>query len=74
MIVRIAGDRVDGYDNWYWNGNDGVPHVPSWSFTDVIQFDESFRRIESLGCEPIPATTSAYWRPGSSAERSGAGH
>jgi hypothetical protein len=29
--------------------------VPSWSFTDVIQFDESFRRIESLGCEPIPS-------------------
>ena len=51
----IAGDCLDSYDNWYWNGNDGVPHVPSWSFTDVIQFDESFRRIESLGCEPIPS-------------------
>jgi N-acyl homoserine lactone hydrolase len=51
----IAGDCLDSYDNWYWNGEDGVPHVPSWSFTDVIQFDESFRRIESLGCEPIPS-------------------
>jgi hypothetical protein len=51
----IAGDCLDSYDNWYWNGGDGVPHVPSWSFTDVIQFDESFRRIESLGCEPIPS-------------------
>jgi hypothetical protein len=34
----IAGDCLDSYDNWYWywNGNDGVPHVPSWSITDLI--------------------------------------
>jgi glyoxylase-like metal-dependent hydrolase (beta-lactamase superfamily II) len=23
--------------------------------TDAIAFDESFRRVESLGCEPIPS-------------------
>jgi N-acyl homoserine lactone hydrolase len=51
----IAGDCLDSYDNWSPGGDDGVPHVPSWSFTDVIQFDESFRRIESLDCEPIPS-------------------
>jgi N-acyl homoserine lactone hydrolase len=51
----IAGDCLDSYDNWNTDGADGVPHVPSWSFTDVIQFDESFRRIESLECEPIPS-------------------
>ena len=51
----IAGDCLDSYDNWHWNGDDGVPHVPSWSFTDVLQCDESFRRIESIGCEPIPS-------------------
>jgi glyoxylase-like metal-dependent hydrolase (beta-lactamase superfamily II) len=51
----IAGDCLDSYDNWNWAGEEGVPHVPSWSFTDVLQCDESFRRIESLGCEPIPS-------------------
>jgi glyoxylase-like metal-dependent hydrolase (beta-lactamase superfamily II) len=51
----IAGDCLDSYDNWYWKGDEDIPHIPSAAITDVIAFDESFRRIESLGCEPIPS-------------------
>lgn len=49
----IAGDCLDSYDNWAGDGD--VPHVPSWSFTDVLQMDESFRRIESLDCAVVPS-------------------
>ena len=51
----IAGDCLDSYDNWYWKGEEDIPHIPSAAITDVIAFDQSFRRIESLGCEPIPS-------------------
>lgn len=51
----IAGDCVDSYDNWNWTGEEGIPHVPSASFTNLIQYTESFQRIESLECEVIPS-------------------
>jgi glyoxylase-like metal-dependent hydrolase (beta-lactamase superfamily II) len=49
----IAGDCLDTYDNW--KGDSDVPHLPSWSFTDVLQFDASFRKIEQLHCDVIPS-------------------
>jgi N-acyl homoserine lactone hydrolase len=49
----IAGDCLDSYDNW--NGDASTPHIPSGSFSNLIEYTESFRRIESLACEPIPS-------------------
>ena len=49
----IAGDCLDSYDNWY--GDAATPHIPSGSFSNLIEYTESFRRIESLNCEPIPS-------------------
>jgi N-acyl homoserine lactone hydrolase len=49
----LAGDCLDSYDNWA--GDAGADHIPSGSFSNLIEYTESFRRIESLDCEPIPS-------------------
>lgn len=49
----IAGDCVDTYENWA--GDEAASHIPSGLFTNLVEYEESFRRIESLGCEVIPS-------------------
>jgi len=52
----LAGDCVDTYENWY--GNDQVSHIPSGVHTSLIEFDQSFKRIEQLeraGYEVVPS-------------------
>jgi glyoxylase-like metal-dependent hydrolase (beta-lactamase superfamily II) len=49
----IAGDCLNSYDNWA--GGAGHDHIPSSSFTNLIDYAESFARIDSLGCAVIPS-------------------
>jgi N-acyl homoserine lactone hydrolase len=49
----IAGDCVNTYKNWL--GDETAEHIPSGIFTNLIEYDQSFRKIESLGCEVIPS-------------------
>jgi N-acyl homoserine lactone hydrolase len=49
----LAGDCVDTFDNW--RGDGSLQHIPSGSFTNLIDYMESFRRIEQLGCDVIPS-------------------
>jgi N-acyl homoserine lactone hydrolase len=49
----IAGDCVDTYENW--SGDEAASHIPSGLFTNLIEYEASFRKIESLGCEVIPS-------------------
>jgi glyoxylase-like metal-dependent hydrolase (beta-lactamase superfamily II) len=49
----IAGDCVGTYDNWH--GDAGSSHIPSGAYTDLVQFMESFRKIESTSAEVIPS-------------------
>lgn len=49
----IAGDCLNSYDNW--KGNATLDHIPSSSFTNLIDYTESFERIDSLKCDVIPS-------------------
>jgi len=49
----IAGDNLDSYDNW--TGDASTPHIPSGAFSNLIEYTETFSKIESLDCEPIPS-------------------
>lgn len=49
----IAGDCLYLYDNW--EGDDQVDHIPVGLFTDLIAYDESLRKIETLDCQVIPS-------------------
>jgi N-acyl homoserine lactone hydrolase len=49
----IAGDCVYLYENW--EGDAEVAHIPAGIFTDLVAFEDSFRRIEALECEVIPS-------------------
>lgn len=49
----IAGDCVDTYENW--EGDDEVTHFPSGYITNIIDYEASFKKIESLECEVIPS-------------------
>lgn len=49
----VAGDCIDAYRNW--EGDDEARHIPNWSYTDLLAFDESFRRIDTLDCLVIPS-------------------
>lgn len=48
----IAGDCVYRYENW--EGDTDVDHIPGL-YTDLVAYDQSFRKIEALGCEVIPS-------------------
>jgi N-acyl homoserine lactone hydrolase len=48
----IAGDCVYQYENW--EGDADVDHIPGL-YTDLVAYDNSFRKIEGLGCEVIPS-------------------
>jgi len=49
----LAGDCVDTYRNW--TGDGVVSHIPSGSFTNMLDYMDSFRRMESLDCEVVPS-------------------
>ena len=49
----LAGDCVDLYENWA--GDDEDEHIPSGFFTDIVAYEDSFKRIEKLGCEIVPS-------------------
>jgi glyoxylase-like metal-dependent hydrolase (beta-lactamase superfamily II) len=49
----IAGDNLDSYDNW--TGDESTPHIPSGAFSNLIEYTETFGKIEALECEPIPS-------------------
>lgn len=49
----IAGDCIYLYENWH--GDDQVDHVPVGLFTDLVAYDASLRKIETLDCEVIPS-------------------
>lgn len=49
----IAGDCVDTYENW--EGDPSTHHIPSGLFTNLIEYDASFRKIDDLKCEVIPS-------------------
>jgi glyoxylase-like metal-dependent hydrolase (beta-lactamase superfamily II) len=49
----IAGDNLDSYDNW--TGDASTPHIPSGAFSNLIEYTETFGKIEALECEPIPS-------------------
>jgi N-acyl homoserine lactone hydrolase len=56
----IAGDCVDTYENWA--GDAAADHIPSGAFTNLIEYEASFRKIESLDCEVIPSHDAAVLR------------
>jgi glyoxylase-like metal-dependent hydrolase (beta-lactamase superfamily II) len=58
----IAGDCVDTYENW--DGDDAATHIPSGLYTSLIEYDESFSKIESLDCEVIPSHDEAVLKRG----------
>jgi glyoxylase-like metal-dependent hydrolase (beta-lactamase superfamily II) len=49
----IAGDCIYLHENW--EGDESVDHIPVGLFTDLIAYDASLRKIESLECEVIPS-------------------
>lgn len=49
----IAGDCIYLYDNW--EGDAEVDHIPVGLFTDLVEYEQSLRRIEELDCEVIPS-------------------
>jgi N-acyl homoserine lactone hydrolase len=49
----IAGDCLYLYENW--EGDDQVDHIPVGLYTDLVAYDESLRKIESLDCQVIPS-------------------
>jgi N-acyl homoserine lactone hydrolase len=49
----IAGDCVGSYENW--EGDDVADHLPSGTFTSLVDYMASFRRIEELECIVIPS-------------------
>ncbi len=50
----LAGDTIGLYENWTGDGK-GWTHIPSGQFTSLIEYDQSFRKIEGLDCEVIPS-------------------
>ena len=58
----IAGDCVDTYENWA--GDAAASHIPSGLFTNLFEYDESFRVIESLDCQVIPSHDQAVVEQG----------
>jgi len=52
----LAGDCVDSYANWA--GDDRLPHIPGGVFIDMVDYMESFDKIEGLerqGVQIIPS-------------------
>jgi glyoxylase-like metal-dependent hydrolase (beta-lactamase superfamily II) len=49
----LAGDCIDTYENW--RGDGSLDHIPSGSFTNLLDYMDSFRRMEALGAEVIPS-------------------
>lgn len=49
----IAGNCVYTYENW--EGDAEATHIPAGLYTDLIQYEASFSKIEGLGCEVIPS-------------------
>lgn len=58
----LAGDCIDTYENW--RGDDGLSHIPSGSFTNLLDYMDSFQRIESLDAEVIPSHDPAVLQRG----------
>lgn len=50
--LLIAGDCVYHYENWEGDAEDA--HIPGL-YTDLVAYEESFRKIEGLQCEVIPS-------------------
>jgi glyoxylase-like metal-dependent hydrolase (beta-lactamase superfamily II) len=49
----IAGDCVYLYDNW--EGDADAAHIPAGLYTDLVAYEDSMRKIETLDCEVIPS-------------------
>jgi N-acyl homoserine lactone hydrolase len=49
----LAGDCVYTYENW--RGDAEATHIPAGLYTDLIEYEASFRKIEGLDCEVIPS-------------------
>jgi N-acyl homoserine lactone hydrolase len=49
----LAGDCIDTRRNWEGDGN--LRHIPSGSYTDMLAYMDSFRRIERLGATVVPS-------------------
>ena len=49
----IAGDCVYLYENWA--GDDQVEHIAIGLYTNLVAYDESLRKIETMDCEVIPS-------------------
>lgn len=49
----LAGDTCDTRANW--EGDDRLAHIPSGSFTNLLDYMESFAKMDRLGAEVIPS-------------------
>lgn len=49
----IAGDCTYLYENW--EGDTEADHIPAGMYTDLISYEESFKKIEAFDCEVIPS-------------------
>ncbi|MFD4351158.1 N-acyl homoserine lactonase family protein [Nocardia sp. NPDC058518] len=49
----IAGDCISCYANW--EGDAGIAHIPSGSFTSLEDYFRTFDKIEGFGCAVIPS-------------------
>lgn len=58
----IAGDCVDTYENW--TGDETADHIPSGLYTNLLEYDASFRKIEGLDCQVIPSHDEAVLKHG----------
>ncbi|HEY4421635.1 MAG TPA: MBL fold metallo-hydrolase, partial [Pseudonocardia sp.] len=49
----LAGDTCDTMANW--EGDDRLAHIPSGSFTNLLDYMDSFAKMDRLGAEVIPS-------------------
>lgn len=49
----IAGDTIDMQVNW--EGDDRLEHIPSGSFTNLLDYMDSFAKMDRLGAQVIPS-------------------
>ena len=49
----IAGDNVDLLENW--EGNEQYHHVPDGTFTNLEDYFDSLRRMETMADSLLPA-------------------
>src|SRR5215207_8566280 len=63
--MMIAGDNVDLLENW--EGNEQYHHVPGGTFTNLEDYFDSLRRMETMADAVLPAhdycVLDSAWQP-----------